>query len=82
MFPANFVDVKVPLPAEGERWATALYDFMSGEAGDLEFESGARVKLLYRVNDDWLCGEREGKSGHFPSVYVDSSPSDLPRGPP
>ena len=45
----------------------------SGEcAGELSFAAGRIVKLLRYVDDEWLEGELDGKTGIFPVSYVDT----------
>ena len=108
IFPAQFVEVKVDLPAEpvgGEKgeakgsWSKATFDF-AGQEGELSFkvrvcctgvcmcipgllspcpQAGARIKLLCRVNEDWVEGAtEEGAVGIFPASFVDNLPPDLP----
>ncbi|XP_017769152.1 PREDICTED: SH3 domain-containing protein 19 [Nicrophorus vespilloides] len=74
MFPANFVDVQVPLEDE---YVTALYEFRTQIEGDLEFIPGQRIKILKRISDDWLMGESQGMVGQFPSNFVDNVPPNI-----
>jgi len=57
---------------EGEagEWAEALYEYNSGEAGDLKVEEGDRILVVERTSDDWWTGEVNGKKGLFPASYV------------
>lgn len=51
--------------------AEALYDYHSGDAGDLDFERGESVLVLEYVNADWWRGSNgAGREGIFPSNYV------------
>ncbi|KAF8966486.1 hypothetical protein BDZ97DRAFT_686807 [Flammula alnicola] len=63
-----------PEPEEEEQeageWADALYDYESGEAGDLKITEGERVLVTERTSDDWWTGEVNGKKGLFPASYV------------
>ncbi|PFH50335.1 hypothetical protein AMATHDRAFT_61259 [Amanita thiersii Skay4041] len=62
-----------PQPEEEEtqgEWAEALYDYASGEAGDLDIKEGQHVLVTDRTSDDWWTGEVDGKSGLFPASYV------------
>ncbi|GLB33257.1 putative src homology 3 domains containing protein [Lyophyllum shimeji] len=54
---------------QGE-WAEALYDYDSGEAGDLAIKEGERVLVTERTSDDWWTGEYGGRKGLFPASYV------------
>ena len=56
---------------------TALFDFHSDVTDDLSFKVGVVIKLKERVNDDWLKGELNGKTGTFPAAYVEVL-EDLP----
>lgn len=55
---------------QGE-WAIVLYDYDSGEAGDLVIKEGQRVLVTERTSDDWWTGELNGKKGLFPASYVE-----------
>lgn len=75
MFPASFVNVIVPLEdsADGlEHHASviALYTFKPETWDDLPFQEGDCVRVLRRINDDWLYGECNGRRGQFPSSFV------------
>ncbi|KAF9563309.1 SH3-domain-containing protein [Agrocybe pediades] len=62
-----------PEPEEEEEqgeWVEALYEYDSGEAGDLKITEGQRILLLERTSDDWWTGEVNGKKGLFPASYV------------
>ncbi|KAG6838540.1 hypothetical protein C0991_010782, partial [Blastosporella zonata] len=55
--------------SQGE-WALALYDYNSGDAGDLEIKENEHVLVTERTSDDWWTGEYNGKKGLFPASYV------------
>ncbi|KAF8171842.1 SH3-domain-containing protein [Pholiota molesta] len=62
-----------PQPEEEEEageWAEALYEYNSGEAGDLVIAEGQHVLVTERTSDDWWTGEFNGKKGLFPASYV------------
>ena len=42
------------------------------------FQEGDKIKVVYRVNKEWLKGEFAGAKGMFPANFVDPVPSDLP----
>jgi hypothetical protein len=46
MFPANFLDVKVPLPGQHTNVVNALYTFKAEIADDLSFEVMSMFKLI------------------------------------
>lgn len=74
MFPANFIDIQVPL-AEDENTVMALHEFNPQMVGDLSLKPGQLVKVLRKINNDWLYGESNGEMGQFPSNFVDRIPN-------
>ncbi|KIM42863.1 hypothetical protein M413DRAFT_444503 [Hebeloma cylindrosporum] len=54
----------------GGEWAEVLYDYNSGEAGDLKIKEGERLVVTERTSDDWWAGEVGGRKGLFPASYV------------
>lgn len=83
MFPANFIDIKVPLKPESsnEVYVTAMYDFVSQQEGDLGFTAGNKIRVIARMNEEWLYGELGMNQGQFPANYVDHVPRGLPTRP-
>lgn len=79
VFPANYVDIKVPLPNEPLPTparlgtAAALYDLESDQPGDLRFLAGDMISVMYKINDEWYFGECNGMKGQFPFNYVQMS---------
>lgn len=79
LFPANYVEIKVPLPGETKPAAArlgtalALYDFESHQTGDLCFTAGDNISVISRLNDEWYFGECNGVKGQFPANYVQMS---------
>lgn len=59
------------------KFSTALYDF-DGQEGELSFKAGDKIKMLSRVNAEWVNGEFRGAKGIFPANFVDEIPADLP----
>jgi endophilin-A len=49
----------------------ALYDFEAENSEELEFKEGNMIKLVARLDDNWLQGELNGRQGRFPVSYVD-----------
>ncbi|KAH0546645.1 SH3 domain-containing protein 19-like isoform X1 [Cotesia glomerata] len=79
MFPANFINITVPLNECSSDIVNALYTFNGETWEDLNFEEGAKIKVLSKISDDWLYGEYQGKKGQFPTNYIDRVPSYLPK---
>ncbi|XP_075226833.1 SH3 domain-containing lethal (3) 05822 isoform X2 [Lycorma delicatula] len=83
IFPENFVNIVVPLdeqPADtfdNDTKAIALYTFTPESWDDLQFQEGDTVRILKRINDDWLYGECNGKRGQFPASFVSSIYLDI-----
>ncbi|RZF39970.1 hypothetical protein LSTR_LSTR002373 [Laodelphax striatellus] len=78
IFPESFVNVVVPLDEQpvdsfdNDAKAIALYTFSPETWDDLSFQEGDTVRILKRVNDDWLYGECGGRRGQFPANFVSS----------
>ncbi|RVE44866.1 hypothetical protein evm_010466 [Chilo suppressalis] len=76
IFPSNYVDIKVPLPNEAVAApsvlgvAKALYDFEPAQAGDLKFQFGDTITVLYKLSDEWYFGQCNNIKGQFPANYV------------
>lgn len=48
----------------------ALYDFEAENEEELDFKEGEIIRLIARLDDNWLQGEIHGKQGRFPVSYV------------
>jgi hypothetical protein len=48
---------------------------------ELSFKKGDTILVQRRINDDWLEGEYQGKTGIFPVNYVELFPSETIREP-
>ncbi|XP_022194605.2 abl interactor 1 [Nilaparvata lugens] len=78
IFPESFVNVVVALDEQpvdsfdNDAKAIALYTFTPETWDDLSFQEGDTVRILKRVNDDWLYGECGGRRGQFPANFVSS----------
>ncbi|ORY90808.1 SH3 domain-containing protein [Leucosporidium creatinivorum] len=63
-----------PPRARGLGTATALYAFEGQDsAEDLSFNEGDQILVLEHVSEDWMKGELNGRTGIFPSSYVQMS---------
>lgn len=51
--------------------ARANFDFEAKSDVELSFSAGMSIRLLRRIDENWLEGELEDKVGIFPAVYVD-----------
>ncbi|VDM42282.1 unnamed protein product [Toxocara canis] len=70
--PIVFLDIKVPLvPTQTrETTARAVYDYDTGVDGDLKFRANDIIKVVEKVNDEWLRGEIGSTQGIFPVNFV------------
>eukprot|EP00040_Diaphanoeca_grandis_P031541 m.188711 g.188711 ORF g.188711 m.188711 type:complete len:348 (-) comp32355_c1_seq1:132-1175(-) len=52
--------------------ATAVYDFVAENEGELSFSEGDTIMLTERLDENWLSGVNpKGQSGIFPCNYVE-----------
>ena len=49
----------------------ATYDYPSSENEDLSFSTGDKILVIEQVNNEWLKGQLNGKSGIFPISFVE-----------
>lgn len=59
--------------------AKVLYNFDAETSDDLSLKENEYVNILYKINDEWLFGEIDGKCGQFPANFVEHIPKNLPR---
>ncbi|XP_075277671.1 SH3 domain-containing protein 19 isoform X3 [Opisthocomus hoazin] len=76
IFPAVFVQtcsarVELSQSVGGKKGkAKALYDFHGENEDELSFKAGDTITDLESVDEDWMSGEIQGKSGIFPKNFV------------
>ncbi|CAL1528326.1 unnamed protein product [Lymnaea stagnalis] len=72
-FPANFVQVLVPIPHQIPQ-CRALYDFDlkdEAEKDCLSFKKDELLTVIRRVDENWLEGRKGDKIGIFPVTFVE-----------
>ena len=47
------------------------FDYDAQGEQELSFKAGDVIKILYKEDDTWLCGEFNGKKGMFPNDFVE-----------
>ncbi|KAM8808844.1 SH3 domain-containing protein 19 [Eudromia elegans] len=75
IFPAVFVQtlsgrIKPQSRGGNKGKARALYDFQGENEDELSFKAGDTITELEAVDEDWMSGEMQGKSGIFPKNFV------------
>ncbi|XP_035981661.1 neutrophil cytosol factor 2-like [Fundulus heteroclitus] len=56
----------------------ALHSYESSNPEDLSFQQGDQIRLLSRVNQDWLEGQCNGNTGIFPASFAEEVPTNEP----
>ncbi|NWV42045.1 NCF2 factor, partial [Grantiella picta] len=56
--------------AMGPTHVVAQYNYEATQPEDLEFQAGDMILVLSKVNEDWFEGQCKGRTGIFPSVFV------------
>ena len=49
----------------------AQFDYDAQGAQEISFKAGDLIKLHYKEDDTWWCGECHGKKGMFPKAFVE-----------
>ncbi|NWU76853.1 SH319 protein, partial [Onychorhynchus coronatus] len=71
IFPAVFVQTCSGTSGGGKKGkARALYDFHGENEDELSFKAGDMITELESVDEDWMSGEIQGRSGMFPKNFV------------
>ncbi|KAM4718398.1 neutrophil cytosol factor 2 [Anableps anableps] len=60
--------------SEKEVYLVALHSYESSNPEDLSFQEGDKIRLLSRVNQDWLEGQCNGNTGIFPASFAEELP--------
>uniref|UniRef100_A0A3P8Q210 SH3 domain-containing protein n=1 Tax=Astatotilapia calliptera TaxID=8154 RepID=A0A3P8Q210_ASTCA len=61
---------------EEEIHLVALHSYESSNPEDLNFQQGDKIKLLSKINQDWLEGQCNGNTGIFPASFVEEVPAN------
>jgi len=59
--------------SEPRQLVTAKYDYSGGTERELAFKAGDKIMVLKKYESGWWLGELDGKIGHFPASYADTS---------
>lgn len=57
--------------AGGQQCAVALYDYQAADDDELTFDPGDVITDLEFIDEGWWRGSCHGRSGLFPSNYVE-----------
>eukprot|EP01102_Stenamoeba_stenopodia_P002402 TRINITY_DN12221_c0_g1_i1.p1 TRINITY_DN12221_c0_g1~~TRINITY_DN12221_c0_g1_i1.p1 ORF type:complete len:853 (-),score=167.69 TRINITY_DN12221_c0_g1_i1:79-2637(-) len=62
--------------SEPKQLVTAKYDYTAGTERELSFKAGDKIMVLKKYESGWWLGELDGKIGHFPASYADTTGDD------
>ncbi|KAJ7601252.1 SH3 domain-containing protein [Mycena floridula] len=57
-------------PSRGPRFCSALYDWETGNSGDLSFRRNDIIQVVIRRIDGWWIGTLDGRKGLVPSNFM------------
>ncbi|NXX30599.1 NCF2 factor, partial [Nicator chloris] len=61
---------EAPPGETGTTHVVAQYSYEATQPEDLEFDAGDTILVLSKVNEDWFEGKCKGRTGIFPSAFV------------
>ncbi|GAA5852461.1 hypothetical protein JCM9279_003455 [Rhodotorula babjevae] len=66
-----------PASSRGPSFVRGLYDFEGESSDELPFRRGDTIRVLEKVSDEWWRGELRGRTGIFPTNYIEELPEDF-----
>ncbi|XP_048168349.1 neutrophil cytosol factor 2 isoform X6 [Corvus hawaiiensis] len=67
------------MPGEtGPTHVVAQYSYEATQPEDLEFQAGDMILVLSKVNEDWFEGQCKGRTGIFPSAFIQQPNTEHP----
>ena len=54
-----------------EQYCRASFDYEAQGSEELSFKAGDLIKLHFKEDGTWWCGEVHGKKGMFPKDFAD-----------
>ncbi|KAK4323682.1 hypothetical protein Pmani_005616 [Petrolisthes manimaculis] len=75
----NGTNSPTPPPSSSILTVTALYSFQAETPEDLTIHEGSTIRVIGKLNDQWLMGECDGRTGQFPASFVNNVPPNLPQ---
>jgi len=58
--------------SEDKTLATAIFDYF-GAAGDLSFRVGDKIRIIRHIDEHWVEGEFQGRTGSAPTNHLEVS---------
>ncbi|GAA5912401.1 hypothetical protein JCM8208_005156 [Rhodotorula glutinis] len=62
--------------SRGPSFVRGLYDFEGESSDELPFRRGDTIRVLEKVSEEWWRGELRGRTGIFPTNYIEELPED------
>lgn len=62
-------DTQVMVTSDAD-YVKALYDYEASNQEEISFNEGDLIRIIERSEDGWWTGEKDGITGHFPSMLV------------
>lgn len=74
IFPVNYVNV-IARPSyflePTEEYCCGRYSFEGENSTELSFKQGDKIKIIDKINDEWLIGKLKDSTGIFPLSFVE-----------